>query len=289
MDGIWINPVQGVKLTEEQFAKLLNKEPVFVKGMQKQQPKPKEGTVQQVETTDKKGQKYNAWVWSDAEAGRARHTSKHPDGWKAHTAKDATAFGTLSESKYDKRQSANEAATAIREAGTLRVTGVERKEVRQEPPLLYDLTSLQKDTNKQHGFSADKTLSIAQELYEKRVLSYPRTGSRYISQDVFEEIPHLVAMLRSYPLFGRYVDKRFDTTLNNRPVDDTKVTDHRALIITEDPATGISEEQQIIYNVVAGRMLEAFGERCIKENTTVSLEAGGVHFVARGNVTSWLA
>ena len=147
---------------------------------------------------------------------------------KAHTAKDATAFGTLSESKYDKRQSANEAATAIREAGTLRVTGVERKEVRQEPPLLYDLTSLQKDANKQHGFSADKTLSIAQGLYEQRVLSYPRTGSRYISQDVFEEIPHLVAMLRSHPLFGRYIDKRFDTTLNSRPVDDTKVTDHHA-------------------------------------------------------------
>jgi DNA topoisomerase-3 len=204
---------------------------------------------------------------------------------KAHTAKDATAFGTLSESKYDKRQSADEAAIAIREAGTLRVTGVERKEVRQEPPLLYDLTSLQKDANKQHGFSADKTLSIAQELYEQRVLSYPRTGSRYISQDVFEEIPHLVAMLRSHPLFGRYIDKRFDTTLNSRPVDDTKVTDHHALIITEDPASGLSEEQQIIYNMVAGRMLEAFGERCIKENTTVSLEAGGVHFVARGSIT----
>lgn len=204
---------------------------------------------------------------------------------KAHTAKDAVAFGTLSKSKYDKRQSADEAATAIREAGTLRVTGVERKEVRQEPPLLYELTSLQKDANKQHGFSADKTLSIAQELYEQRVLSYPRTGSRYISQDVFEEIPHLVAMLRSHPLFGRYIDKRFDTTLNSRPVDDTKVTDHHALIITEDPASGLSEEQQIIYNMVAGRMLEAFGERCIKENTTVSLEAGGVHFVARGSIT----
>lgn len=204
---------------------------------------------------------------------------------KAHTAKDATAFSTLSESKYDKRQSADEAATAIREAGTLRVTGVERKEVRQEPPLLYDLTSLQKNANKQHGFSADKTLSIAQALYEAKSISYPRTGSRYITQDVFEEIPHLVAMLRSHPLFGRYIDKRFDTTLNSRPVDDTKVTDHHALIITEDPASGLSEEHQIIYNMVAGRMLEAFGERCIKENTTVSLEAGGVHFVARGSIT----
>jgi hypothetical protein len=91
VDGIWINPVQGgVKLTEEQFAKLLNKEPVFVEGMQKQQPKPKEGAAQQVEATDKKGQKYNAWVWPDAEAGRVRHTSKHPDEWKAIQAKKAT-------------------------------------------------------------------------------------------------------------------------------------------------------------------------------------------------------
>jgi len=204
---------------------------------------------------------------------------------KAHTAKDATAFAALSEDKYDTRQSADEATTAIREAGKLRITSVERKEVRQEPPLLYDLTSLQKDANKQHGFSADTTLSIAQALYEAKKISYPRTGSRYISADVFEEIPHLVAKLRSHPLFGRYIDNRFDTTLNSRPVDDTKVTDHHALIITEDPASGLSEEQQIIYNMVAGRMLEAFGERCIKENTTVSLEAGGVHFVARGSIT----
>ena len=204
---------------------------------------------------------------------------------KAHTAKDATAFTALSEGKYDTRPLADEAAVAIRTAGALRVTSVGRKEVRQEPPLLYDLTSLQKDANKQHGFSADKTLSIAQDLYERCVLSYPRTGSRYISADVFEEIPHLVAMLRSHPLFGKYIDSRPDTMLNSRPVDDTKVTDHHALIITEDPASGLSEEQQIIYNMVAGRMLEAFGECCIKENTTVSLEAGGVHFVARGSIT----
>lgn len=204
---------------------------------------------------------------------------------KAHTAKDATAFAALSEGKYDTRPSADEAAVAIRTAGTLRVASVERKEVRQEPPLLYDLTSLQKDANKQHGFSADKTLSIAQALYEAKSISYPRTGSRYISQDVFEEIPHLIATLRSHPLFGRYIDNRFDTTLNNRPVDDTKVTDHHALIITEDPATGLSADEQLIYNMVAGRMLEAFGERCTKENTTVSLDAGGVHFVARGSIT----
>lgn len=203
---------------------------------------------------------------------------------KAHTAKDATAFAVLSGDKYDTRPSADEAAGIVRDAGTLWVTGVERKEVRQEPPLLYDLTALQKDANKRHGFSADKTLSIAQSLYESKFISYPRTGSRYISADVFEEIPHLVAMLRSHPLFGKYIDSRPDTTLNSRPVDDTKVTDHHALIITEDPARGLSEDQQLVYDMVAGRMLEAFGERCIKENTTVSLEAGGVHFAAKGSI-----
>lgn len=126
-------------------------------------------------------------------------------------------FAALSEGKYDTRPSADEVATAIREAGSLGVTGVERKEVRQEPPLLYDLYHLAKKTRTSSTvFSADKTLSIAQDLYERRVLSYPRTGSRYISADVFEEIPHFI-MLRSNPLFGRYIDNRFDTTLNTRP------------------------------------------------------------------------
>lgn len=92
-------------------------------------------------------------------------------------------------------------------------------------------------------------------------------------------------MLRSHPLFGAYIDGRFDTTLNTRSVDDSKVTDHHALIITEEPAHELSKDEQIIYDMVAGRMLEAFGERCIKENTAVKLDAGGVHFSCKGSVT----
>lgn len=203
---------------------------------------------------------------------------------KAHTFKEATAFAVLSADKYDTRPASEEAVALVRQAGTLRVTGVERKEVHQEPPLLYDLTALQKEANRKHGFSADKTLNIAQSLYESKFISYPRTGSRYISADVFEEIPHLVAMLRSHPLFGKYIDSRPDTMLNSRPVDDTKITDHHALILTEDPATGLSADQQLIYDMVAGRMLESFGERCTKENTAVTLDAGGVHFVAKGSI-----
>ena len=80
---IWVRPVQGgVELSREQFKQLCDGKPIWVEGMQKPQPKPKEG-VQQVETTDKKGQKYNAWVWPDPEKGHVRHTSKHPDEIKA--------------------------------------------------------------------------------------------------------------------------------------------------------------------------------------------------------------
>lgn len=203
---------------------------------------------------------------------------------KVHTAKDATAFAVLSADKYNTRTAADETTSAVNAAGGLTVTSVVKKEVHQEPPLLYDLTTLQKDANKRHSFSADKTLTIAQALYEKKMISYPRTGSRYISADVLEEIPHLIATLRSHPKFGAYIDGRFDTSLNTRPVDDTKVTDHHALIITEDPATGLSADEQLIYDMVAGRMLEAFGERCTKENTAVTLDAGGVHFSAKGSI-----
>lgn len=204
---------------------------------------------------------------------------------KLHTAKDAVAFPTLSVDKFVTRTIAEEVTAQVKAAEVVKVTGVEHREVKQEPPLLYDLTTLQKEANSKYGFSADKTLTITQALYEAKKISYPRTGSRYISEDVLEEIPHLIATLRSHPLFGAYIDSRFDTTLNTRSVDDSKVTDHHALIITEDPASGLSKEEQLIYDMVAGRMLEAFGERCIKENTSVSLDAGGVHFSCKGSVT----
>lgn len=204
---------------------------------------------------------------------------------KLHTAKDATAFTAISVDKFDNLTIAEEVTAQVKAAGAVNVIGIERKEVKQEPPLLYDLTTLQKEANNKQGFSADKTLTIAQTLYESKYISYPRTGSRYISADVLEEIPHRIAMLRSHPLFGAYADNRGDMSLNTRSVDDSKVTDHHALIITEEPAYELSKDEQIIYDMVAGRMLEAFGERCVKENTAVKLDAGGVHFSCKGSVT----
>ena len=204
---------------------------------------------------------------------------------KLQTEKEATTFAVHSVDKFDIRTRTEEVTAKVKTAGAIQVTAVERKEVKQEPPLLYDLTTLQKEANSKHGFSADKTLTIAQSLYEAKKISYPRTGSRYISEDVLEEIPHLIATLRSHSLFRSYIDSRFDNKLNTRSVDDKKVTDHHALIITEESASNLSKDEQLIYDMVAGRMLEAFGERCIKENTTVSLDADGVHFSCKGSVT----
>ncbi|MPL86323.1 DNA topoisomerase 3 [bioreactor metagenome] len=174
---------------------------------------------------------------------------------KLHTAKDATVFSVLSTDKYDNRAIADEALQQVRAAGTVRVTAVEKKEVKQEPPLLYDLTALQKEANSKHGFSADKTLNIAQTLYEAKVLSYPRTGSRYISADVLDEIPHLIATLTNHPRFGAYAEGMENIVLNTRSVDDKKVTDHHALIITGDPADGLTGDERTIYDMVTGRML----------------------------------
>ena len=118
---------------------------------------------------------------------------------KVTAEKDGTPFAAISELRYETLPAANAALAAVTATGTVQVADVQRREVSQEPPLLYDLTALQKEANGRYGFSADKTLSVAQSLYEKKVLSYPRTGSRYLSDDVFDEIPDRIALLKRYP------------------------------------------------------------------------------------------
>ena len=147
----------------------------------------------------------------------------------------------------------------------------------QEPPLLYDLTALQKEANTKLNFSADKTLTLAQSLYEKKVLSYPRTGSRYISEDVFEEMPERIALLARYPRFAAYAGAMDTSSLNHRPVNDAKVTDHHALIVTEILPGELSNDECAIYELVAGRMLEAFSEKCISGHSLARRHDGGAN------------
>ena len=203
---------------------------------------------------------------------------------KLHTAKESTSFTALSADRYDSRQDADKILARIRSAEYVSVSHVEKKQVSQEPPLLYDLTTLQKEANSRHGFSADKTLSIAQSLYEAKLISYPRTGSRYISGDVFADIPALIAQISAYPSFGSYAETLSGTELNRRSVNDKKVTDHHALIITGNTPDDISSDQRIIYDMIVARMLEAFSGKCTKGTTTVSLEISEVSFSVKGSV-----
>ncbi len=147
---------------------------------------------------------------------------------KLHTGKDSIEFSALSEEKFDSQQPAIDKLQIIKDSGQVQVKSVECKEVNQEPPLLYDLTTLQKEANTKLNFSADKTLSIAQKLYEGKLISYPRTGSRYISQDVFDEIPERISLLETYDRFAGYAKSMKGSNLNRRSVDDKKVTDHHA-------------------------------------------------------------
>ena len=198
--------------------------------------------------------------------------------------KDGTPFAAISELRYETLPAANAALAAVTATGMVEVADVQRREVSQEPPLLYDLTALQKEANGRYGFSADKTLSVAQSLYEKKVLSYPRTGSRYLSEDVFDEIPDRIALLERYPAFSTHAAALKGASLNRRSVDAGKVTDHHALIITECLPGELSADERTVYDMVAARLLEAFSARCLKDVTTVSFTAGNSVFTAKGTV-----
>lgn len=198
--------------------------------------------------------------------------------------KDGIAFHATAEHRYENKTAADNALGEMKACGTFHITELTRREVKEEPPLLYDLTALQREANTRLDFSADRTLSLAQSLYEKKVLSYPRTGSRYVSEDVFDEIPSRIALLRQHPRFGQYAASLSGTPLNRRSVDGGKVTDHHALIITENLPSGLSKDEQAIYDMVAARLLEAFSAPCIKEVTEIHAAVGNDTAQAKGTV-----
>lgn len=203
---------------------------------------------------------------------------------KLSTAKGATAFTVLSPEKFDGRDKAEAVRVEVVGAGTVRVVSVERKEAREQPPLLYDLTTLQKEANSRHGFPAEKTLDIAQALYERKFITYPRTGSRYISEDVAEEIPALVGNMKRYPRFAEYAGGMDTAAPSRRCVDNGKITDHHALLPTENLPAELDADQRTVYEMIAGRMLEAFSGVCVKENTSLTLQCAGHGFTARGSI-----
>ena len=205
--------------------------------------------------------------------------------WQLHIATDGCDGEIVkfsSSEKWKEKESAMELYNKVKEAGCATVTKAERKEKTEDTPLLYDLTTLQKEANTKHGFTAEQTLETAQKLYEKKLITYPRTGSRYIPEDVFAEIPKLLAFIGTQP---EWKDKvRAKAAPTRRSVDDGKVTDHHALLVTGEKPLFLSKEDNTIYQMIAGRMVEAFSEKCVKDVTTVTAECAGVEFTVKGSV-----
>ena len=160
------------------------------------------------------------------------------------------------------------------------VVKVEKKEKVENPPLLYDLTTLQKEANTKHGFTAEQTLDLVQKLYEAKLVTYPRTSSRYIPEDVFDEVPALFDRLAGHSSFAEKIEGLGE--LNRRSVDASKVTDHHALLVTPNRPLALYKNEQLIYDMIVGRMIEAFSPECVKDTTTVRAECGGVAFEAKG-------
>lgn len=177
----------------------------------------------------------------------------------------------------------------IRKVKEAQIKQISSKILNQEPPLLYDLTSLQKDANTRYGFSADHTLSIAQILYEKKYITYPRTGSRYIPDDIFELLRERISNLLDYSMFSYAATNLLSAKLNRRSVNAAKVTDHHALLPTEKLCreTDLSKDEKTIYEMIAGRLLEAVSEKCVKENTVVILNYAGKEFRTKGTVVKF--
>ena len=186
--------------------------------------------------------------------------------------------------EFKDKETAGTAYRKITSGSVATVTKVERKRTFQQAPLLYDLTTLQKDCNIHYDLTSDKTLSIAQALYEKKLISYPRTGSRYIPEDVMAHIPSLLEKVVAMPDFKEYGDTLDFSGLNTRSVDNAKVTDHHALIITGIAPQELSEAESAVYTLIAGRMLESFSPPCEKESLVMECTCEGMDFRSRSSV-----
>lgn len=161
------------------------------------------------------------------------------------------------------------------------ITSFEQKEGKEGNPRLYDLTSLQVDGNKRYAFSADETLKHVQNLYEKKLVTYPRVDTTYLSEDLHPKIPNTLRGLRDYT--------RFTASLLENPIpksksifDNAKVTDHHAIIPTGISPSGISPDEQKIYDLIARRFIAVFYPECKVSNTTVLGQVDQLHFKATG-------
>lgn len=218
--------------------------------------------------------------------------------WQVHfgvvDADSGNILKFTSVNRWTDKATATDIYNKVKETGSVIITKVATKRKVEKAPLLYDLTTLQKEANSQHGFTAEHTLSIAQKLYEAKFITYPRTSSRYISDDVFATLPKLFKNLENHSEYGEKVKLLPDSEdYSKNSVNAAKVTDHHALLITENAAIGLFKDEKTVYDMILCRMIEAFSADCIKDITSVSAQVDHeVEFGISGSIirqTGWRA
>ena len=218
--------------------------------------------------------------------------------WQVHfgvvDADSGNILKFTSVNRWTDKATATDIYNKVKDTGSAIITKVATKRKVEKAPLLYDLTTLQKEANSQHGFTAEHTLSIAQKLYEAKFITYPRTSSRYISDDIFATLPKLFKNLENHSEYGEKVKLLPGSEdYSKNSVNAAKVTDHHALLITENPAVGLFKDEKIVYDMILCRMIEAFSADCIKDITSVSAQVDHeVEFGISGSIirqTGWRA
>lgn len=218
--------------------------------------------------------------------------------WQVHfgvvDAESGNILKFTSVNRWTDKATATDIYNKVKETGSAIITKIATKRKVEKAPLLYDLTTLQKEANSLHGFTAEHTLSIAQKLYEAKFITYPRTSSRYISDDVFATLPKLFKNLENHSEYGEKVKLLSGSEdYSKNSVNAAKVTDHHALLITENAAIGLFKNEKIVYDMILCRMIEAFSADCIKDITSVSAQVDHeVEFGISGSIirqTGWRA
>ena len=202
--------------------------------------------------------------------------------WELKTTYRDTVFAST-KGKFQKQEDGQAVLDAI-SGQDFTITDVTRKEGKDFPQRLYDLTSLQVDCNRKFGYSADDTLKLIQSLYEKKITTYPRVDTTFLSDDIYPKCPGIMQNLSG--IYGQYTAPLLEKKLpkTKRVFDNSKVTDHHAIIPTGvDPARGnLSEQEKRVFDLIARRFIAAFYPECVYAATTVMGKVDEYEFKANG-------
>ncbi len=203
------------------------------------------------------------------------------DYWEIKTTYRNTVFNSV-KGKYKSEAEAMAVIDAIK-ASLLHITGVTTKRGKEAPPRLFDLTSLQVECNKKLGYTAEETLRYIQSLYEKKVTTYPRVDTTYLSDDIYPKISGIMQAMSPYSALTESVLSK-KIPKSKKVFDNSKVTDHHAIIPTNVPpqTVALTAEEKRVYDMIAKRFIAAFYPDCEFSQTTVNAVAGKVEFKATG-------